>query len=78
MRVKESQEAMRDKRTKRNHEMSLTSGIKENPKAFYTFIKNEWVTRERFGPLEDKGGTLLESENVGEVLNKYFALKFPK
>ena len=49
--------------------MSLADRIKENPKAFYTYVRNKRVVRERIGPLGDKGGELcLEPKEVGEIL----------
>eukprot|EP00061_Rhincodon_typus_P009965 g33867.t1 len=57
--------------------MTLEIRVKENPKVFYRYIKNKRITREKVGPLKDKGGTLcLEAENVGEILNEYSALVF--
>ena len=57
----------------------MASRIKENPKAFYTYIKNKRVARERVGPLKDKGGNqCVEPKEMGEVLNEYFASVFIK
>eukprot|EP00061_Rhincodon_typus_P011433 g36429.t1 len=57
--------------------MTLASRVKENPKTFYRYIKNKRTTREKVGPRKDKGGNLyLEAENVGEILNEYFASVF--
>ncbi|PLS49478.1 hypothetical protein CYV29_15670, partial [Carnobacterium maltaromaticum] len=65
------------KRAKRGHEISLANRVKENPKAFYSYIRSKRVTRERIGPLKDKGGKLcVESEKMGEILNEYFASVF--
>ena len=51
--------------------MSLADRIKENPMAFYTYIRNTRVARERVGPLKDKGGKLcVEPKEVGEILNE--------
>ena len=59
--------------------MSLADRIKKNPKAFYTYVRNKRVVRERIGPLRDKGGELcLEPKEVGEILNEYFASVFTK
>ena len=57
----------------------MASRIKENPKAFCTYIKSMRVARERVGPLKDKGGHLcVEPEEMDEVLNEYFASVFTK
>eukprot|EP00061_Rhincodon_typus_P004593 g22951.t1 len=62
------------RRAKRGHEKSFTNRIKENPEAFYRYIKSKRVAR-----LKDKGGNLhVEPEEVHEVLNKYFVLMFAK
>jgi len=73
--MKELKQGIR--RARRGYEMTLASQVKENPKAFETYIKNKKITRERIGPLKDKGRKLcLEAENVGEILNEYFASVF--
>ncbi|XP_067904856.1 uncharacterized protein [Heterodontus francisci] len=65
------------RRARRGHEKVLAGRIKENPKAFYTYVRNKRMTRVRVGPIRDSGGNLcLESEEVGEVLNEYFASVF--
>ena len=46
------------RRAKRGHEKALASRIKENPKAFYSYIKSKRAARERVGPLKDRGGNL--------------------
>eukprot|EP00061_Rhincodon_typus_P008863 g31857.t1 len=57
--------------------MTLASRVKENPKAFYRYIKNKRVTKEKVGPLKDKGGNLyLEAEDMGKILNENFASVF--
>lgn len=56
--------------------MSLASRIKENPKVFYTFIKNKRANREMAGPVKDKRGNLHGVRS--KVLNKYFISTFIK
>ena len=57
----------------------MASRIKENPKAFYTYIKSKRVARERVGPLKGREGNLcVEPEEMGELLNEYFASEFTK
>eukprot|EP00061_Rhincodon_typus_P013145 g39329.t1 len=57
--------------------MTLVSKVKENPTAFYIYIKNKRITWEKVEPLKDKGGNLcLEAEDVGEILNEYFVSVF--
>lgn len=49
--------------TKRSHETSLVSRIKENPKAFYNTLKQ--VVRDKVGPFKDKEGALcMDPEGV--------------
>ena len=67
------------RRAKRGHEMSLAGWIKEIPKAFYAYIRGKRVAKERLGPLKDSGGNLcMQPDEVGEVLNEYFASVFIK
>ena len=42
------------RRAKRGHAMSLADRIKENLKAFYIYVRNKRVVRERIGPLRNK------------------------
>eukprot|EP00061_Rhincodon_typus_P015044 g42500.t1 len=57
--------------------MTLASRVKEHLKAFYRYTKKKRLTREKVGPLKDKGGNLyLEAKDVGEILNEYFAVIF--
>ncbi|XP_067869988.1 uncharacterized protein [Heterodontus francisci] len=65
------------RRAKRGHEISLADNIKKNPKRFYKYIKSKRVARERVGPLTDQCGNLrVEPQEMGEVLNEYFASVF--
>eukprot|EP00061_Rhincodon_typus_P011608 g36759.t1 len=65
------------RRARRRHEKTLVDRIKENPKAFYTYVGNKSMARVRVGPIRRSGGSLsAESEEVGEVLNEYFASVF--
>jgi len=65
------------RRARRGHEKALADRIKENPKAFYSYIRGKRMARVRIGPIRDSEGNLcLESEEVGEVLNEYFASVF--
>ena len=48
----------------------MANRIKENPKAFYSYVKSKRVARERVGPLKDSGGDLcMEPEEMGKILN---------
>ncbi|MBB6725585.1 hypothetical protein [Proteus mirabilis] len=65
------------RRAKRGHEIALANRVKENPKGFYKYIKDKRVTRERIGPLKDQqGGLCVEPQEMGEILNEYFASVF--
>ena len=56
----------------------MADRIKENPKAFYSYVRNKRVVREKVGPLRDKSGELCFEPKVGEILNEYFASVFTK
>eukprot|EP00061_Rhincodon_typus_P001044 g13550.t1 len=65
------------RRARRGYEKALAGSIKENPKVFYTYVRNKKMTTVRVGLIRDSGGNLfLESEEVWEVLNEYFASVF--
>eukprot|EP00061_Rhincodon_typus_P000614 g12213.t1 len=63
-----------DLRARRGYEKTLAGRIKENPKVLYAYVKNKRMAIVRVGPIRDSGGNFsMESEEVGEVLNEYFA-----
>ncbi|XP_051897465.1 40S ribosomal protein S24 isoform X1 [Pristis pectinata] len=65
------------RRARRGHEKALASRVKENPKAFFTYVKGRRMARVKVGPIKGKGGRMrLEAAEVGEVLNEYFSLVF--
>eukprot|EP00061_Rhincodon_typus_P001606 g15260.t1 len=65
------------RRARRGYEKASAVRIKQNPKAFYTYVRNNRMARVRVGPIRFSGGNLCaESEDVGEVLNEYFASVF--
>ena len=67
------------RRARRGHEKSLAGRIKENPKAFYSYVRNKRMTRVRLGPVKDSSGNLcMESVEIGEVMNEYFSSVFTK
>lgn len=47
---------------KRGHEISLASRGKENPNAFYTYIRSKRIAKERIGSLKHKGRHLCEEQ----------------
>eukprot|EP00061_Rhincodon_typus_P009663 g33323.t1 len=67
---KESRKELKQgiRRAKRSHEKLLADRIKENPKAFCTYIKSKRIARERVGPLKDKGGNVRVDPEEGSVL----------
>lgn len=53
----------------------MMSMIKENPKAFYRYVKKKRLTRENVGLLKDKGGIeCLQLEDVGEIAQRSWGL----
>ena len=67
------------RRARRGHEKSLAGQIKENPKAFYSYVRNKRMTRVMLGPVKDSSGNLcMESEEIGEAMNEYFSSVFTK
>jgi len=69
---KETRKELRVRRPKMGHKKSYANRIKENSKAFYTYVKSKRVARERIGPLKG-GNPCMEPEEMGEILNEYFA-----
>ena len=55
----------------------MAGRIKENPNAFYRYVRNKRRTKVRLGPVKDSSGKLcVEPEEIGEVLNEYFSSVF--
>lgn len=50
--------------------------MKEKPKRFSKYIKGEGLSRERLGPLRNQKGHLVEPQEMGQILNKYFSSVF--
>ena len=47
-------------------EKALAGKSRENPKIFCKYINGKRITRERIGPIRDKGGNLwVEPEDIG-------------
>ena len=62
------------RRARRGHEKALAGRIKENPKAFYKYVKSKRIRREGIGPIKCDGGKVcIEPVEIAEVLNEYFA-----
>eukprot|EP00061_Rhincodon_typus_P002054 g16490.t1 len=62
------------RRARSGYEKASAGRIKENPMAFYTYVRNKRMDRVKVGPIRDTGGNLCaESEEIGKVLNEYFA-----
>ncbi|XP_062891826.1 uncharacterized protein LOC134339340 [Mobula hypostoma] len=63
------------RRARRDHEKALASRIKENPKAFYKYVKSKRIRRERTIKC-DSGKVYMEPEETAKVLNEYLASVF--
>eukprot|EP00061_Rhincodon_typus_P002689 g18217.t1 len=62
------------RRARSGYEKALAGRIKENPKAFYAYVRDKRMARVKVGPIRDSRGNLCtESEEVEEVINEYFA-----
>eukprot|EP00061_Rhincodon_typus_P002012 g16373.t1 len=68
------------RRARRGYEKALVGRIKDNPKAFYTYVRNKSMARVRVGPVRvSRRNLCMESEEVEEVedvLNEYFTSVF--
>eukprot|EP00061_Rhincodon_typus_P006250 g26696.t1 len=65
------------RRARSGFEKALAGRIKENPKVFYTYVRDKRMARVRVGLIRVIGGNLcVESEETEEVLNEYFASVF--
>ncbi|XP_062926608.1 retrovirus-related Pol polyprotein from type-1 retrotransposable element R1 isoform X1 [Mobula hypostoma] len=65
------------RRARRGREKALAGRIKENPKAFYQYVKSKRIRCERIEPIKcDSGKVCMEPEEIAEVLNEYFTSVF--
>ena len=65
------------RRARRGHEKALAGKIKENPKAFYKYVKSKRMRCEGIGPIKCEGEKVCtEPEEIAEVLNEYFTSVF--
>src|SRR5258708_9245636 len=62
---------------KRNFEIKLAHKIKDNPKAFYSYVRSKYRTKDTVGPLRSKDGKIIADGPVMcEELNDYFSTVF--
>ena len=59
-------------------EKSLASNIKENPKAFFSYVRSKQKVKDTVGPLKKSNVSSLVSDNQGmaDILNDFFASVF--
>jgi hypothetical protein len=62
---------------KRNFEQKLAKNVKDNSKSFFSYVRSKQRTKERVGPLKDKGGKVINDDRQGaNLLNEYFSSVF--
>src|SRR5206468_2482408 len=65
------------KQAKRNFETKLSKDIKKNPKAFYSYVRSNSQTKDKVGPLKDKGGKIITDDlGMCNILNDHFKSVF--
>ena len=65
------------RRAKKEYEYRLAERIKEQPKAFYSYVNSKRLTRDTVGPLTDANGNLTDDdEKMSSILNDYFSSVF--
>ncbi|XP_059500942.1 inner centromere protein A-like isoform X5 [Stegostoma tigrinum] len=65
------------RRARTGHEQTLAGRIKENPKAFDRYVRNNRMTRVGIGPVKERIGKLcVDPVEIGDVLNDYFSSVF--
>lgn len=62
---------------KRNFEQNLAKNVKDNCKSFFAYVRSKQRTKEKVGPLKDKGGQVINDEKqAANLLNEYFSSVF--
>ena len=60
-------------------EESLARKIKEEPKAFYSYVRSKTKVKERVGPLVNNNGTITnDKKEMSELLNEFFSSVFTR
>jgi ribonuclease P/MRP protein subunit RPP40 len=64
---------------KRNFEQNLAKNVKDNSKSFFSYVRSKQRTKEKVGPLMDKGGEIINEDRLAaNLLNQYFSSVFTK
>lgn len=64
---------------KRNFEQNLAKNVKDNSKSFFSYVRSKQRTKEKVGPLKDKGGEIINDDRLAaNLLNEYFSSVFTK
>ena len=64
---------------KRNFEQNLAKNVKDNSKSFFSYVRSKQRTKEKVGPLKDKGGEIIKDDRLAaNLLNEYFSSVFTK
>ena len=63
---------------KLNFEKQIASNIKDNPRAFFSYVRGKQKVKDSIGPLldSDTGTTISDSQEMSKVLNNYFSSVF--
>ena len=57
----------------------MSQNIKENTRAFYSYVNSKRITKDNIGPLRNEEGKLVsDNQGMGTVLNKFFSSVFTK
>ena len=60
-------------------EENLVKNLKQNPKAFYSYVRSKSRTKDIIGPLKDNDGRVIhEEESMTDILNAYFCSIFTR
>ena len=63
----------------KNFEEDLVSNLKQNPKAFYSYVRSKSKTKDTIGPLIDEVGTVThDDKTMANILNRYFCSVFTR
>ena len=63
---------------KHSYEKSIASNIKQDPRAFFSYVRGKQKVKDSIGPLVDptNGVTVSDSQEMSDILNNYFSSVF--
>jgi len=67
------------RKARKQFELQIVEKIKEDPKAFYSYVRNRSKTKVKIGPLKDVDGNIVsDNKGMSAILSEYFSTVFTR